>query len=187
LRGACERKERGLYVLLEQSPEELMRNMRTVGLSLNRYARSGMLEFHALRPTAHGLELHLTTIHDLVERLKPQVVVVDAISSFISMGVSAEVTSMIVRLIDYLKTKGITLYLTSLNEGGEIMDKAGASITSVVDTWLLLRNMEANGSRVRTISVLKSRGMAHSNATQQFVISRKGVALQSPLISQATA
>jgi circadian clock protein KaiC len=182
--GACERRERALYVLLEQSPEELMRNTRTVGLSLGRYVKSGLLEFHALRPTAHGLELHLTTIHDVVERLKPQVVVVDAISSFITMGVSAEVTSMVVRLIDYLKTKHITLYFTSLNEGGDAMDKAGASITSLVDTWLLLRNMETNGSRVRTISVLKSRGMAHSSATQQFVISNKGVALQSPLVSQ---
>jgi circadian clock protein KaiC len=183
--GACERKERALYVLLEQSPEELMRNMRTVGLSLHRHVRSGMLEFHALRPTAHGLELHLTTIHDCVERLKPQVVVVDALSSFISMGVSAELTSMIVRLIDYLKMKQITLYFTSLNEGGDVMDKTGANITSVVDTWLLLRNIEANGSRVRTISVLKSRGMAHSSATQHFIISSRGVALQSPLVSQA--
>jgi circadian clock protein KaiC len=185
--GACERKERALYVLLEQSPDELVRNMRTVGLSLGRYEKSGMLEFHALRPTAHGLELHLTTIHEIVERFQPRVVVVDPISSFISMGVTAEVASMLVRLIDYLKTKQITLYLTSVSEGGDAMHKAGANITSIVDSWLLLRNTEANGSRVRTIAVLKSRGMAHSSTTQQFVISSKGVALRSTLVTQAAA
>jgi circadian clock protein KaiC len=102
------------------------------------------------------------------------------------MGVSAEVTSMIVRLIDFLKTRQITFYITSLNEGAETLDRAGANITSVVDTWLLLRNMEMNNARVRTLAILKSRGMAHSNATHPFAITSKGVALERPLTS-ATA
>jgi circadian clock protein KaiC len=175
--ATCARGERSLYVTLEQSPDEFMRNMAGVGLSLRKCDRAGLLRFHALRPTAHGLELHLTSIHQLVEEHAPRVVVVDAITSFMGIGVSAEVTSMIVRLIDYLKTKHVTLLMTSLNEGGETLDRAGANITSVVDTWMLLRNVEHDRERVRSLSVLKSRGMAHSSLTHRFAITNHGVAL----------
>jgi circadian clock protein KaiC len=182
--GVCRKKEKALFVAMEQSPDELIRNMKSVGLSLRPYVNSGLLHFHALRPTAHGLELHLTTIHRLVEELKPRAVVVDAISSFIGMGQSADVTSMIVRLIDFLKAKQVTFYMTSLNETGDALDKAGANISSIVDTWLLLRNVERNSSRVRCLTILKSRGMAHSSVTQQFSITNRGVSLESPLTSQ---
>jgi circadian clock protein KaiC len=177
--AACVRGEKALYVALEQSPDELMRNMKGIGLPLKRCVNKGLLLFHALRPTAHGLELHLTTIHQLVEEHAPRIVVVDAITSFMGMGVTAEVTSMVVRLIDYLKRKNVTLYMTSLNEGGETLDRAGANISSVVDTWLLLRNVETDGARVRTLSILKSRGMAHSSLTQRFDITSRGIALES--------
>jgi circadian clock protein KaiC len=169
---------------MEQSPDEMLRNTRTVGIPLRKYVNDGLLKFHALRPTAHGLELHLTTIYALVEEFTPSVVVVDAISSFSGMGISAELTSMVVRLMDYLKTKQIGLFMTSLNEGGETLDDTGANITSMVDAWLLLRNVEVNSTRVRTVSVLKSRGMAHSSATHTFTITNKGVALESPLQRQ---
>ncbi|HZN25914.1 MAG TPA: circadian clock protein KaiC [Burkholderiales bacterium] len=182
--GACARKDKSLYVAMEQSPDELLRNTKGVGLPLKRHVASGFLKFHALRPTAHGLELHLTTIHRLVEEFEPRVVIVDAISSFIGMGINAEVTSMLVRLIDFLKTKQITLYMTSLNETGEMLDRTGANISSVVDAWLLLRNVERNSSRVRTVSILKSRGMAHSTATHPFSITSRGILLESPLASQ---
>jgi circadian clock protein KaiC len=176
--SCCLRRKKALYVAMEQSPEEILRNTKGIGVPLKRFASEGLLQFHALRPTAHGLELHLTTIHKLVEELKPQVVVVDAITSFLGMGVSAEVASMIVRLIDFLKTRQITLYMTSLQQGAETQDRAAANISSVVDTWLLLRNAETNQMRVRTISILKSRGMAHSAATQAFAITNQGVRLQ---------
>jgi circadian clock protein KaiC len=185
--GACARREKALYVAMEQSPDELLRNMKGVGLSLKRHVDSGLLQFHALRPTAHGLELHLTSIHRLVEELKPRAVVVDAISSFIGMGVSAEVTSMIVRLIDFLKSKQITFYMTSLNDADEGLDRAGANIFSIVDTWLLLRNAERNTGRFRTLTIMKSRGMAHSSATHPFSITRRGVCLESPLDSRSTS
>jgi circadian clock protein KaiC len=173
--AACARGEKSLYVALEQSPDEFLRNMKGIGLPLRKCVSDGLLQFHALRPSAHGLELHLTSIHQLVEAHAPRVVVVDAITSFMGMGVSAEVTSLIVRLIDYLKTKRITLYMTSLNEGGETLYRAGANISSVVDTWMLLRNVEKDGDRVRTLSILKSRGMAHSSLTHRFAITSKGV------------
>jgi circadian clock protein KaiC len=171
---------------MEQSPDELLRNMKAIGLPLKRHLSDDLLRFHALRPTAHGLELHLTNMHQMVEEFKPRVVVVDAISSFIGMGAGAEVTSMIVRLIDFLKAKQITLYMTSFNESSESMDRAGANISSIVDTWLLLRNLETNAARVRTLSVIKSRGMPHSSATQEFAITHRGIVLKAPLTSQAT-
>ena len=137
-----------------------------------------------MRPTAHGLELHLTRIHQLVEEFKPEVVVVDSITSFLGMGEKAEVSSMIVRLIDLLKMKGITLFMTSLGGDAGALDLSSANISSVVDTWVLLRNPERDGGRVRTLSIVKSRGMAHSSATHEFTISIRGVALEngSPVI-----
>jgi len=179
--AACARGEKSLYVAMEQSPDEFLRNMKGVGIPLRSCVSGELLRFHALRPTAHGLELHLTTIHQLVEQYAPRVVVVDAITSFMGMGASAEVTSMVVRLIDYLKTKKITLLMTSLNEGGETLDRSGANISSLVDAWMLLRNVEANGARSRTLSILKSRGMAHSSSTHGFAITKKGVALADAL------
>jgi len=178
LADACARGEKALYVALEQSPDEFLRNTAGIGLRLRPYVSKGLLHFHALRPTAHGLELHLTRIHQLVEELEPAVVVVDPITSFLGMGINAEVTSMLVRLIDFLKTKQITLYMTSLSEDGGINDRAGANISSVVDTWLVLRNPERDGNRVPTLVIVKSRGMAHSSATHEFAITSKGVALK---------
>jgi circadian clock protein KaiC len=183
--ATCERGERALYVGLEQSPDEFLRNMQGIGLPLRRYVSEGVLKFHALRPSAHGLELHLTTIHQFVEEFKPRLVVIDAITSFFGMGLNAEITSMLVRLIDFLKTKRITLYMTSLSDEVRAAERAGANISSIVDTWLLLCNEAANGARVRTVSVVKSRGMAHSSAMHRFAITKKGVAVQSSPASQA--
>ena len=176
--GACARGEKALFVTLEQSPDEILRNTKGVGLSLRPCVSKGLLHFHALRPTAHGLELHLTKIHELVEKLEPRVVVVDPITSFLGMGINAEVTSMLVRLIDFLKTKQITFYMTSLSDDSRSPDRAGTNISSVVDTWMLVGNPERNGERLRTVSVLKSRGMAHSSATHEFAITAKGVTLE---------
>jgi circadian clock protein KaiC len=178
--AAGERRERALYVALEQSPDEFVRNMRLIGVPLGPQVKNGMLRFHALRPTAHGLELHLTTIHQLVEEFRPRVVVVDAITSFLGMGINAEVTSMVVRLIDFLKSREITLYMTSLGEGGEAIERAGANISSIVDVWLSLRNPEKDGARVRTLSIVKGRGLPHSSMTHEFSITAKGVALKTP-------
>jgi circadian clock protein KaiC len=172
----CEQGKRALYVALEQSPDEVLRNTKKIGLNLKRYVASGLLRFHALRPTAHGLELHLTTLYQMVQTYKPTVVVVDPISSFLGVGVIDEVTSMMVRLIDFLKTEHVTLFMTRLDDADG--SRASANITSLVDTWLLLRNQEAKGTRVRTLSIAKSRGMAHSAATMEFTITNRGVKLK---------
>ena len=176
--AACARGERVLYMLLEQSPAEMVRNSRGIGIGLGARERDGLLTFHAVRPSTHGLELHLTTIYRLTEELGPQVVIVDAISSFVGMGLSAEVSSMMVRLIDFLKIREITLYMTSLSAGDESLDAGGANISSIVDAWLVLRNVETGGERMRTISIAKHRGMANSGSTRHFRITNRGVTLE---------
>jgi circadian clock protein KaiC len=186
LDATCKRGEKALYVALEQSPDEFLRNTKGIGLPLRRFVSAGLLQFHALRPSAHGLELHLATIHQLVGESKPRLVVIDAITSFLGMGLNAEVTSMIVRLIDYLKTNNVTLYMTSLTDELQMSDRGGPNISSIVDTWILLRNREVNDTRVRAVSVLKSRGMAHSSQTHHFSITSKGVALAAPALQGAS-
>ena len=185
VQAACDRGEKALYVALEQSPEELLRHTQGVGLSLRACVTSGRLSFHALRPTAHGLELHLLTIYQMVKESRPRVVVVDAITSFIGMGVNTEVASMVVRLLDFMKSHQITLVMTSLNDDGHTVDRSGTNISSVVDTWIVLRNAERDGARIRSVAVLKSRGLAHSNLTYQFVITRRRVKLENPIDPKA--
>jgi circadian clock protein KaiC len=178
--AACGRGERCLYVAAEESPSQILRDMRSIGIELAPYVASGFLQFHASRPTAHGLELHLVSVQKLVEDFRPRVVVVDSITSYLHMGVSAEVMSMVVRLVDFLKTHQITLFMTSLIEGGSPSEMTGADISSLVDAWLSLRNLETNGARVRTLSILKARGMAHSNQTHEFALTGKGVEFKRP-------
>jgi len=144
-------------------------------VDLGPHVRKGILRFHASRPTAHGLELHLTTIHKLVNEFRPRIVVVDSITSLMGMGSAAEVASMMVRLIDFLKMEGITLYMTSLSEAGHEAEISGVNISSLVDSWLLLRNVETGGERLRTLSIAKSRGMAHSSQTHEFTFTSNGV------------
>jgi circadian clock protein KaiC len=172
---ACERNERCLYIALEQSQSEIERNMRSIGVNLAAHVARGTLRFHASRPTAHGLELHLTNIHKLVAEFRPRVVVIDSVTSLMSMGSPAEVTSMAIRLIDFLKMDGITLYMTSLSEAGMAAEMSGVNISSLVDAWILLRNLEVRGNRVRTFSIPKARGMAHSSHTHEFVFTSRGV------------
>jgi circadian clock protein KaiC len=174
---ACRRKDRCLYIALEQSQSEIERNMKSIGVNLSRFVAEGSLRFHAARPTANGLELHLINIHKLVAEHRPRAVVVDSVTSLMSMGTPAEVASMVIRLIDFLKMNGVTLYMTSLNEAGHAAETSGVNISSLVDTWLLLRNLEVEGDRLRTISILKSRGMAHDSRTHEFVFTPKGILL----------
>jgi circadian clock protein KaiC len=172
---SCRRGERCLYFALEQSQNEIERNLRSIGVNLTPYVSNGSLRFHASRPAAHGLELHLTTIHKLVTEYRPRVVIVDSITSLIAMGTPAEVTSMTIRLIDFLKMNAVTLYMTSLSHQVQDAELSGVNISSLVDAWILLRNLEVGSDRRRTLSIPKARGMAHSSHTHEFVFTRKGV------------
>jgi len=177
---ACHRGERTLLFAYEESPEQLLRNMRSVGIDLAPWVKKGLLQIHSSRPTMHGLEQHLMMIHDTVQAFHPAVVVVDPISNLTLDNREAEVKPTLMRLIDFLKQLQITSVFTSLTPSGHGTSAAEDSqigVSSLMDTWLLLRNVEFNGERNRTIYVSKSRGMAHSNQVREFVLSDRGIDL----------
>ena len=172
---ACLRKEKCMFFAFEESPQQIVRNMKSIGLDLNQHVKKGLLEFHSFRPGLYGLEMHLARMYKLVRKFKPEVVVLDPITNFVSVGLLAEVNSMLLRLIDGLQTEGITLMLTALNSGAT--DHIDENVSSLVDTWILVRDIELDGERNRGIYIMKSRGMKHSNEVREFIISSKGLDL----------
>jgi circadian clock protein KaiC len=175
--AACARGERCLYFPFEESEQQIMRNMRSIGLNLEQWVKRGLLRFHPARPMNRGLEMHLALMHKLIEEFAPHVVVVDPITNLINVGTSGEVKSMLTRLVDYLKTQQITALFTSLVEGSDDPEHSEAGVSSLMDTWILLRSVEGNGERNRVIYILKSRGMAHSNQVREFRLGDDGIEL----------
>ena len=174
---ACRRGERALYIASEQSVSEILRNMRSIGLDLAPWIKRGLLRFHAARPGTFGLEKHLITVHDATAAFNPHVVVIDPISNFDSIGAYSQVKSMMIRLIDTFKSRQTTAMFTSLTNADAAPESTDVGVSSLIDTWLLLRNLECNGERNRGLYVLKSRGMAHSNQIREFVLTNQGVKL----------
>ncbi len=176
--AACARGERCLYVSFEESSAQMKRNMRSVGMDLGRWEKQGLLLFSASRPTLYGLEMHLVTLHKLVRKFRPQNVVVDPLSNLVSVASLEDVHSMLVRLIDFLKSEGITgVYtdLTSPRSGA--LESTQVHVSSIIDTWLILRDIESDGERNRGLYVIKSRGMAHSNQIREFLLTSRGIEL----------
>jgi circadian clock protein KaiC len=172
----CKEGERCLHIAFEESPAQTMRNMRSIGINLAPHVKKGLLRLEAWRPTQSGLEMHLLRIHKLVERYKPDVVIVDPVSNLIA-GSTNEVHAMLMRLVDFLKTKNITTFFTALTQGGQALERTEVQISSLIDTWLLVRDLEQNGERNRCLYVLKSRGMANSNQVREFLMTKKGIRL----------
>ena len=175
--AACQRGERCLYFAFEESPTQIMRNMNSIGLKLEPMVKKGLLRFSAARPSLHGLEMHLVTMHKAVDEFRPSVVVVDPISNLVAVGTVTEGKSMLTRLIDFLKCDGITAMFTDLIHGGAALETTNDEISSLIDTWISLRDMEVNGERNRGLQIIKSRGMAHSNQIREFLLTNKGIDL----------
>jgi circadian clock protein KaiC len=175
--AACLRGERCLYFAFEESPRQIIRNMGSIGMDLARWVEKGLLKFHSVRPSFYGLEMHLVTFHEAIEEFKPEVFIVDPISNLIAAGTASEVKSILTRLIDYLKMKKISTFLTDLTHFGGGIERPSEEISSLIDTWLLLRDIELNGERNRGLYILKSRGMAHSNQIQEFLLTNQGIGL----------
>ncbi|UOQ76804.1 circadian clock protein KaiC [Hymenobacter sp. 5516J-16] len=174
----CSTGKRCAFFAFEESPQQLVRNMRSIGLNLNTFMEQGLLHVEASRPTLNGLEKHLVTLHRLVKEFKPDAVVIDPISNLITVGNIAEVRSMLTRLIDFLKINNITAMFTSLINGRNIQQEmTEEGVSSLVDTWISVRDLEGVGERNRGISILKARGMAHSNQVREFVVTDHGVQL----------
>jgi circadian clock protein KaiC len=172
----CKEGKRCLHIAFEESPAQTMRNMRSIGINLAPYVKKELLRMEAWRPTQSGLEMHLLRIHKLVERYKPDVIIVDPVSNLIA-GNTTEVHAMLMRLMDFLKTKNITAFFTALTQGGQDLERTEVQISSLSDTWLLVRDLELNGERNRCLYVLKSRGMANSNQVREFVMTKNGIRL----------
>lgn len=175
--AACARGERCIYLSMEESPDQVVRNMGSIGLDLERWIDSGLLHFHSSRPTLFGLEMHLVTIYRLVQELQPTVVIVDPLSNLINVGSLHEVTTTLLRLVDFLKSKQITALFTVLTSNADSPDETHLGVSSLMDAWILLRNLEFNGERNRGLYVLKSRGMSHSNQIREFVMTGQGIQL----------
>jgi len=170
----CQRGERCLYFAFEESPNQIIRNMKSIGINLETLVKNGRLKIHAVRSTFYGLETHLVQMQKLIDDFKPTTVVVDPITNLITAGEESDVKSMLTRLIDYLKTKQITTMFTNLTHL-ESLERTESEVSSIMDTWILLRDIELGGERNRGIYILKSRGMAHSNQIREFLITSKGV------------
>lgn len=175
--AAARRGERVLFFSFEESPHQIIRNMRSIGLNLEPLVKRGLLRFHAARPTLYGLEMHLATMFKEIAAFEPQVVIVDPITSLLVAGSDSETKGMVTRLIDYLKGGQVTSLFTSLTRDDHVLQQSEIAISSLMDSWLLLQDFEGNGERNRVLYVIKSRGMAHSNQVREFQISNRGVDL----------
>ena len=175
--AACRRGERCLYLALEESPDQIERNMASIGFNLGQWRDAGLLKFHAARPTSSGLETHLVALAGLVRDFKPQVVVIDPITAFSVTADDERVKLMLVRAVDLFKSRGITSLFTALTYGGDAPEATTVAISSLIDVWLLLRNMEWAGERTRGLYVCKARGIAHSNQIREFLLTASGVKL----------
>ena len=174
--AACRRGEKCLYFAFEEAQHQFLRNMRSIGIDLAPCIDQGLFTFHASRPAIQGLEQHLVQMHKVVRTVQPAVVIIDPISNFVVAGSASDASAMLTRLIDFLKMNGITALLTNLTSGAYV-EQTDVRISSIVDSWLLLRNLEQDGERNRAMFVLKSRGMAHSNQLREFLITDRGVDL----------
>ncbi len=175
--AAGRRGERVLYFSFEESPDQIIRNMHSIGLRLEPLVERDLLRFHSARPSLYGLEMHLATMFKEVAEFKPHVVIVDPITSLMDLGTASEGKGMVTRLIDYLKANQVTSLFTSLTPGGQAPQQSEAIMSSLMDSWLLLQDLEGNGERNRVLYVLKARGMAHSNQVREFLISNHGIDL----------
>src|SRR5688500_9637245 len=174
----AKRGERCLYLAFEESPQQLIRNMQSIGVDLAPLIKKGVLKLHSSRPTLHGLEMHLVQIHKMVAQFEPAAVVIDPISNFINTSTALETQSMLLRLIDFLKSKNITALFTHLISGTSVSEATDVGVSSLIDTWLLVRDVETGAERTRGLHVLKSRGMPHSNQIREFRLTSKGIELK---------
>lgn len=181
--GSCQRLESTLYFSFEESPDQLIRNMKSVGIQLNSFVKSKLLFIHSSRPSLQGLEMHLLVLHKLIQEHKPRAVIIDPISSLVTVGNSSEVRAMLVRLMDMLKINQINALFTSLTHesSNEYNDLTVDAVSSLADTWIQVSNTEKNLARERILNIVKSRGMGHSNGLWEFAVHDKGIKLKKPV------
>jgi len=176
--SVCKKGERVLYLAFEESPQQILRNMRSAGVNLEPYTKNKRLVIHSERPTFFGLEMHLLQMTKLVDEFKPHVVVMDPVTNLISVGLQMDVKSMLTRFVDFLKARQVTSLFTSLTSPGGSLEQSEAGVSSLMDTWIVLKDIEDEGERNRGLTIVKSRGMAHSNQFRGYRLSGKGLILE---------
>lgn len=172
---ACERGEACIYFAFEESVKQIIRNVRSVGIDLDKYVKKGLLRFEAVRPSLHGLEMHLSRMHRVTEEVKPSLVIMDPMSNLTPVASLAEIKSMLTRLIDFFKMNGITVLFSNLTQGGANEELTDTGISSLVDTWIVLQTIEREGVRGRLLHIVKSRGMAHSMQVHEYELTSRGI------------
>ncbi|MGB6484684.1 MAG: circadian clock protein KaiC [Candidatus Acidiferrales bacterium] len=175
--ASCRRGERCLYIAFEESLGQLTRNMKSVGFDLNPWVKKGLLVHRAWRPSQYGMEMHLLRIHNLVDEFQPKAVVIDPMTNLSKDSSERDAHAMLMRLLDFLKTRKINTFLTSLTTPGSALEHTDVGISSLIDTWILMRDLEFNGERNRCLYLVKSRGMAHSNQLREFLMGKEGIKL----------
>lgn len=173
--ACCNRKERCLFFAFEESPEQIIRNMKSINLDLQKHVKSGLLKFYASRPTLYGLEMHLVVFYKLIREFKPKTVILDPITNLVTVGDPSQVKSILIRLIDFLQKEQITVMFTALTFPHFMQSSADEDVASLVDTWLAVQDIEFNGERNRAIYIMKSRGMKNSNQVREFLITDNGI------------
>ncbi|HEY8930978.1 MAG TPA: circadian clock protein KaiC [Mucilaginibacter sp.] len=173
----CNNGKRCIYFAFEESPKQIVRNMKSISLDLQKHINNGLLQFQASRPTLYGLEQHLVALHKQINKFKPEVVILDPITNLITVGSVSEVKSMLIRLIDFLQDEQITVMFTALSLNTIVNEQTDEGVSSLVDSWLMVRDIEFNGERNRGMYIMKSRGMKHSNQVREFVITDSGLGL----------
>jgi circadian clock protein KaiC len=177
-RSVCRKGGRCLYWSSEESPQQIVRNMASIGFDLDQHVRKGLLRFYSVRPTFHGLENHLVKLHSMVSGFRPEAIIMDPITNLLSIGSDTEIKIMLTRVIDFLKNEGVTALFTSLTEdGGASFEQSQVGVSSLMDTWLSLSMVKSASERNRVLYVLKSRGMAHSNQMREFLLTDRGIGL----------
>lgn len=183
-KATCDAGEKCLYFAFEESEGQIVRNMLSIGVDLRPCLESGQLAIHATRPMHYGLEMHLATMQKLIAKEKPSAVIIDPVSNLESIGTMVDVSAMMIRLVDFLKANTITAFFVSLTGGGNTLEKTEIGMSSIMDTWILVRDIEVNGERNRGVYVLKSRGTNHSNQIREFIIGENGIHLREVYVGQ---
>jgi circadian clock protein KaiC len=180
INAACERGERCMFFLFEESAKEVCRNNLSVGIDLQTWLDQGLLRFEEARPSLYGLEMHLARMHRDLDTFKPAVVVIDPISAF--RGATTQVHATLLRMVDLLKCRGITALFTSLKSNGSVLEETDQALSSLMDSWVKLLNIEENGERNRVLYIIKSRGTSHSNQVREYRLTDTGIELIEPYI-----
>jgi len=175
--ATCLRKERCLFFAFEESPQQIIRNMKSIGMDLQSHIDKDLLRFHPSRPTIHGLEMHLVEIHKRIIEFKPHTIILDPITNLVTIGTVSEVKSMLMRLIEYLQSNQVSVLFTALTSTASSSEQTDEGVSSLVDAWITVRDLESNGERNRGLYIMKSRGMRHSNQVREFVITNEGLEL----------